>query len=68
MGSNSFLGSLKLSCVVDLQSACVKIEVTFHPGWALWISVFPYLLLEAILLRSIRAFRSRLKPVVESPN
>lgn len=40
---------------------------TFHPGCAFWISVLPYLLLEAILEVSIRASLLRLKPVEASP-
>ena len=44
------------------------IRNTFQPGWARWISLFPYLLLEAILLLSISASLLRLKPVEDSPN
>lgn len=47
-------------------SLCCR-KSTFQPGWALWISVFPYLLLEASLEVSMRASLLRLKPVEESP-
>ena len=40
---------------------------TFHPGWARWISVFPYLLLDATFERSISASLLRLKPFEDKP-
>lgn len=44
-----------------------KMGSTFHPGCARWISVLPYLLLEAIFELSISASLFRLNPVEERP-
>lgn len=44
-----------------------KMENTFHPGCARWISVLPYLLLDASFELSIRASLFRLNPVEERP-
>lgn len=43
------------------------VSYTFQPGWARWISVLPYLLLDATLEVSIRASLLRLNPVDDRP-
>jgi hypothetical protein len=42
-------------------------RLTFQPGWARWISLLPYLLLEATLERSISASLFKLSPVEAIP-
>ena len=55
-------------CCAEPLISLSKNIFTSHPGWALWISVFPYLWLEAFFDLSTKASFVMLKPVVARPD